>query len=80
MIPVPLIPGVTDTDKNLSDIALTVKELPSLVGVELLPYNRAAGGKYSLVKMRYRPGFDEFQELNINTDIFQNNGLEVKAV
>jgi pyruvate formate lyase activating enzyme len=82
VIRVPLIPGVTDTDKNLSDIAEIVYKLPGpgMLGVELLPYNRVAGGKYGSAGMEFRPGFDESIDVNLNTDIFRNNGLEVKAV
>ena len=107
VIRVPLIPGVTDTDKNLSDIADIVYELPrpggvhsdlrgtgsadaglrgkgspgrGMPGIELLPYNRVAGGKYSSAGMDFRPGFNESVDVNINTDIFKYKGLEVKAV
>jgi pyruvate formate lyase activating enzyme len=82
VIRIPLIPGVTDTDKNLSDIAELVNDLPGpgMHGVELLPYNRVAGGKYGSAGMEFRPGFDESMDVNLNTDIFKNNGLEVKAV
>ena len=45
VIRVPLVPGVTDTDENLSGIAQRVRDLPSLVRVDLLPYNAAAGAK-----------------------------------
>jgi len=36
---VPLIPGYTDTEKNLSDILTFIQTLPGLSGVSLLPYN-----------------------------------------
>jgi pyruvate formate lyase activating enzyme len=42
---IPLVPGVTDTDDNLRAIASTLALTPTLVEVQLLPYNRAAGGK-----------------------------------
>jgi pyruvate formate lyase activating enzyme len=47
VIRVPLAPGVTDTDENLRAIAAHVSALPARPRVELLPYNRAAGGKYA---------------------------------
>ena len=46
---VPLIPGITDTEKNLREIA-------DIVGkhrVELMPYNVLAGAKYGMVGMVY---------------------------
>ena len=42
---VPLIPGITDTDENLSAISEFVGNSP----VELLPYNAMAGAKYASV-------------------------------
>jgi pyruvate formate lyase activating enzyme len=80
VIRVPLVPGITDTDKNLTDIAEIAKSQSGLTGIELLPYNRAAGGKYGSVGLHYSPGFDESVELNINTDIFEYYGLKVKVV
>ena len=41
---VPLVPGVTDTEENLAAIAAVARNHPNLLRVELLPYNRAAGG------------------------------------
>jgi pyruvate-formate lyase-activating enzyme len=49
---VPLIPGVTDTEANLSGIFAFLKEahLPS---VALLPYNASAGAKYEWLGRPY---------------------------
>jgi len=35
-----MVPGVTDTDENLAGIASLVENMPALVEVDLLPYNR----------------------------------------
>jgi pyruvate formate lyase activating enzyme len=59
VIRVPLIPGVTDTLRNMTAIVQTVRDIPGLVRVDLLPYNRLSGAKYPLVGLEYRPGFDE---------------------
>ncbi|MFH1614059.1 MAG: radical SAM protein [Planctomycetota bacterium] len=80
VVRVPLVPAVTDTDKNLSDIAKLIKDLPGLLQVDLLPYNKAAGGKYKAVGMEFNPGFDESCQLNANIDVFRNEGLKVKVV
>ena len=77
VIRVPLVPGVTDTDKNLTAIAATVRDLPGLVRVDLLPYNKAAGAKYEAAGLVFQPGFDETRPLNINTSIFETADLEV---
>lgn len=79
VIRVPLIPGVTDTDSNLAAIADTVCGLPGLVRVDLLPYNRAAGGKYESVGMEFKPDYDETRELSINTMIFHKANVPVRV-
>lgn len=53
----PLIPTVTDTEENLRDIAALCASL-EIDRVELLPYNRMAGAKYSLVGKTYSPSFN----------------------
>lgn len=79
IVRVPLIPGVTDTEDNLTGIAREVRGLPNLVGVELLPYNRAAGGKYRSVDMEWKPGFDEAREPSIRTAPFERMGVGVRV-
>ena len=80
VIRVPMVPGVTDTDENLAGIATAVQNMPALVEVDLLPYNRAAGAKYRYAGMEFKPDYDETQPLNFNTKIFEQAGLKVKRV
>jgi pyruvate formate lyase activating enzyme len=80
VIRVPMVPGITDTDQNLLDIIRTVHELPGLLGVELLPYNKAAGAKYQSAGMIFMPGYDESQQLNLNTELFTRVGIPVRIV
>ncbi len=79
VIRVPLVPAVTDADANLEAIAQVVRGLPGLVRVDLLPYNRAAGGKYAGLGMVFRPGFDELAAVNANREPFHAAGLEVRV-
>ncbi len=79
VVRIPLVPGVTDTDKNLASIADTIQLLPGLLRVDLLPYNKAAGGKYLGLGMEFRPGFDEKQEVNANTMLFERRDIPVHA-
>lgn len=75
----PLIPGVTDTEENLSAIAGILKE--NGVGkIELLPYNKMAGGKYKLVMREYKPDFDETQEVCLHQEIFDANQIQTKIL
>lgn len=76
-IRVPLVPGLTDTDDNLTQISSFVSRLPGLVRVDLLSYNNAAGGKYASIGRTFSPPCDESQPLNIRTDVFSDNGIEV---
>jgi pyruvate formate lyase activating enzyme len=77
VIRVPLIPGVTDTEANLSAIARLVGGMPGLRRVDLLPYNRAAGAKYAACGLTFKPTFDVSRELNLNTSCFKSEGIEV---
>ena len=56
---IPLIPGVTDSAKNFKELAELASGLSRLEGIDFLPYNRAAGGKYAACGRIYNPGFDE---------------------
>ncbi len=46
---VPLIPGITDTEENLTAIRKLVEDKP----IEYLPYNSLAGAKYPMLGMTY---------------------------
>ena len=80
VIRVPLVPGVTDTDENLTAIAGVARGLPGLVRVDLLPYNRAAGAKYTAAGKCFDPGYDETRPVNASLHVFQQVGLEVRVV
>jgi pyruvate formate lyase activating enzyme len=77
VIRVPLVPGVTDTDENLLAIAKIARGRSGLERVDLLPYNKAAGGKYASVGRVFSPPYDENKPLNINTSFFKEMGVEV---
>jgi pyruvate formate lyase activating enzyme len=78
VIRVPLVPGVTDTPANLSAIAEIARGLAGLQGVELLPYNRAAGAKYKAAGKRFAPDYDEAKPVNADTAVFTRVGVEVR--
>ncbi len=80
IVRVPLVPGVTDTEENYAGILQTVINLPGLIEVDLLPYNRAAGSKYAYAGMQFKPDYDEGRLLNINTKIFEQAGIKVKCL
>lgn len=71
----PLIPGVTDTEHNLEGIARIVLA-NGVDRIELLPYNKAAGGKYAAVGREYSPDFDETVPVSLETEVFERHGLK----
>lgn len=79
VVRVPLVPGITDTSENLEAIARNVRPLAGLIRVDLLPYNRAAGGKYGPLGMEFRPPFDESQPVNADRSIFAALGIPVSV-
>ena len=75
----PLIPGVTDTAENLSAIAGILRRC-GVQAIELLPYNRVAGGKYAAVGRRYEPGFDETVPCCPRTELFSAQGIRAAVL
>jgi len=84
VIRVPLVPGVTDTRENLQAIALaasnvSVAGIGALVRVDLLPYNKAAGGKYAACGMNFMPLYDESIECRADTGAFDSLHVPVRV-
>jgi pyruvate formate lyase activating enzyme len=80
VIRIPLVPGVTDTEENLRGIAREVRQLNGLLGVELLPYNRAAGAKYASCGLNWCPGYDESQAPSADLTCFSDCGVEARIL
>ena len=66
IIRVPLIPEITDTEENLSEISALVGDSP----VELLTYNPFAGAKYPGVGREYTLSCSENRKIDVS--VFQN--------
>jgi pyruvate formate lyase activating enzyme len=79
VIRVPLVPGLTDTYENLESIAGLVRNLAGLMRVDLLPYNRAAGGKYASLGKQFTTLFDENLPVNTTKVPFQKAGVPVQV-
>jgi len=71
----PIIPGVNDDENHFSTAAELVKNAKSLVRIDILPYQRAAGAKYEMVNMEYSPGFDDERTPVFFTEIFDRTGI-----
>jgi pyruvate formate lyase activating enzyme len=57
-IRIPLIPGINDNEGNMEKTAELLKDAKGLVRVELLPYHKTAGAKYTMLGKEYKPLFD----------------------
>lgn len=75
IIRIPLIPDINDGDDNLKTTAELLSGCASLIKVELLPYNKFAGAKYSAIGKKYEPPFNETKKNNINQEYFQKHGI-----
>lgn len=79
VVRIPLIPGVTDTPDNLEQIARTVSDLRSIIRVDALPYNRAAGAKYGSLGKSFCPPYDEQAPVNADFSAFAALGIHVQS-
>lgn len=71
----PIIPGVNDNEAHFRTAAQLVHGSKSLVRVDVLPYQRAAGAKYEMVGMTYAPDFREDTPPRFFTEIFDQHGI-----
>lgn len=74
----PVIPGVNDVPGHFERAAELVRGAKSLVRVDILPYQRAAGAKYGMVGMDYSPDFDEDRMPDIDTTPFERAGISYR--
>ena len=71
----PIIPGVNDNEDHFRTAASIVRNSGSLIRVEILPYQRAAGAKYEMVGMEYAPDFEEDRPPEFFTEVFDREGI-----
>lgn len=74
----PMIPGVNDDSEHFETAARLVADSASLLRVELLPYQPAAGAKYEMVGMSYRSPCDDLAKPRYFTDAFDDLGIPWK--
>ena len=79
VIRTPLIPQVTDTNENLISIAKLLAQ-HNIRSIELLPYNKLAGAKYTLVGKEYCPTFDTSLPVSYGSDLFVQYGIQTKIL
>jgi len=82
IVRIPIIPGYTDSDDNISAIAAFVQGFPNLEQVELLPYHCFAESKYQRLDRDYPlkgaepPPKEHLQHL---VTVLEGHGLKAKA-
>lgn len=74
-IRIPVIPGVNDSNENFAATAKLLTGCDTLDKVELLPYHKTAGAKYSMVNLDYSPEFDINAVPNLDMGIFESYGI-----
>ena len=78
---IPLIPGITDTEKNLNAILEFITPLKNIQHINLLPYNCLGEDKYRRLNIHFRMGHFEVQtddELQKRRKLFEAAGYKVK--
>ena len=71
----PIIPGVNDNEDHFRTAAELVKESKTLVRIDVLPYQRAAGAKYEMVNLEYKPDFEDDRSPQFFTEIFDRESI-----
>jgi pyruvate formate lyase activating enzyme len=79
VVRVPLAPGLTDTWDNLATIAEACRNQKSLPEIDLLPYNKMAGGKYKSAGRDFVPTWPEQQPVKYRNELFEKFGLKVNC-
>ena len=78
----PVIPGITDDKSNIETLLSYIAEIKtSLLGIDLLPYHKIAGHKYTkLQKENFMSGTKEPSKASMEKmkRIFEKTGLPVK--
>jgi pyruvate formate lyase activating enzyme len=54
MIRIPIIPGFNDSDENITETALFVKQIGNVQKLELLPYHKLGVLKYERLGVKYK--------------------------
>jgi len=79
VVRIPLIPGVTDTEENISAIIGLLKEC-SVSYAEALPYHEFSGAKYALCGRAFCPDFNPQQSVRIPAEDFLQQDIELKIL
>ncbi len=82
IVRIPLIPEITDTEKNLSEVTSYLMNLNNIKKIDLLPYNEIAESKYKRFNRPSRLGNLKTQneeKLNQIKNYFEDLGTEISV-
>jgi len=79
IVRLPLIPGITDTERNTDDI-ITLLKKNNINYAEALPYNPFTSSKYTLCNRVFAPKFDPSIPIRINKKHFLENNISLKVL
>jgi len=79
---IPIIPTITNTEKNISEMISFISQLKNVKEIHLLPFHKAAGSKYE--KMNWENKLNHLEtpsvdEMNILKEKFSNINPNVKV-
>ncbi|MBR2950973.1 MAG: glycyl-radical enzyme activating protein [Lachnospiraceae bacterium] len=80
VIRIPVIPGVNDNEENYRATAEFLQGAKALQKVELLPYHKTAGAKYSMLGMEYQPDFDPEAAVQTSAKLFAEYGIACEVL
>lgn len=80
VIRIPVIPGVNDDEENYRSTAAFLQGASALLKVELLPYHKTAGAKYSMLGMEYQPDFDPNRLVRTSAKLFEEYGIRCEIL
>ncbi len=76
----PVIPGITNTEKNLSEIKSFIKSLKNINQIDILPYHNISNGKYERFKKENKMSSAQAlpdKDMNILKAEFESIGFNV---
>ncbi|MBC8181932.1 glycyl-radical enzyme activating protein [candidate division KSB1 bacterium] len=82
-IRIPLIPGVVDTEDNITNLIRFISTLKNIKQIDLLPYNKIGEGKYEKINRKNLLGAIDFQsnlEIERIANKFKTLGIKVTRI
>ena len=79
VVRVPLIPTLTDSERNMELLCKLLSD-SGVYYAELLPYNKMAGGKYKMLMREYTPTFDDSADCVVRDEILSDYKIKYKIL